>query len=185
MKSQDAVKTVFSYIKNEPVVHATGFISRFGQAAKDRPENFYMIGSMGLASSIALGVALCKPSQKIIALDGDGAVLMNLGTLATVGALKPENFIHLVIDNAGYESTGGQASHTKSVKLENIAKSAGYRYAKRVRTRFGLNRQMRKILNKKGPIFLLIRTSLDASAPPPRVQAAPEEITANFSRSIR
>ncbi len=185
MKSLDAVKTVFAHVNNEPVIHATGYISRYGQAAKDRPENFYMIGSMGMTSSIALGIALSKPGQKVVALDGDGAVLMNLGQLATIGALKPENFLHIVIDNASYESTGGQVSHTKTVKLEKIAKSAGYRWAKRVRTRWGLNRAMKKILAVKGPAFLLVRTKYDASAPPPRIVATPEEITASFSESLR
>ncbi len=185
MKSLEAVKAVFAHIQDEPVVHATGYISRFGQAAKDRPENFYMIGSMGMTSSIALGIALAKPGRKIVALDGDGAVLMNLGQLATIGALKPENFIHIVIDNASYESTGGQTSHTQTVKLEDIAKSAGYRYTKRVRTRWGLDRVMKKALTAKGPVFILIRTSSETAAPPPRVLATPEEITQNFSKSLR
>src|SRR5207248_1815831 len=108
--------------------------------------------SMGMASSIALGIALSKPQKKIIALDGDGAVLMNMGTLATVGALKPANFVHLEIDNARYESTGGQPSLTHRVKLEKIAESAGYSYAKRVTTVAGLDRELRLSLAKKGPV---------------------------------
>lgn len=185
MKSLEAVKMVFSYIKDEPVVHATGYISRFGQAAKDRPENFYMIGSMGMTSSIALGVAVSKPGKKVVALDGDGAVLMNLGTLTSVGSVKPENFYHIVIDNESYESTGGQASDSKKVRLDKIARSAGYRWAGIVRTKWGLDLQMKKLFARKGPAFLLVKTASDTAAPPPRVHATPEEITRNFSSSLK
>lgn len=185
MKSLEAVKVVFSHIQDQPVVHATGYISRFGQAAKDRPENFYMIGSMGMTSSIALGIAVSKPAKKVVALDGDGAVLMNLGALASVGSVKPENFYHVVIDNESYESTGGQPSDSKKVRLDKIARSAGYRWAKCVRTKWGLAREMKKLFSVKGPAFLLVKTSPDAAAPPPRVHATPEEITRNFSGSLK
>lgn len=185
MKSLEAVKTVFNHIHDQPVVHATGFISRFGQAAKDRPENFYMIGSMGMTASIALGVAVSKPGKKVVALDGDGAVLMNLGALASVGAVKPENYYHIVIDNESYESTGGQPSDSKRVRLDKIAKSAGYRWAKCVRTKWGLEREMKNLFKLKGPAFLLVKTVTDTAAPPPRIHATPEEITQNFSGSLK
>src|SRR3989338_9850814 len=84
MTSKKALEIIFSFIKKEAVIHATGYICRASQAVKDRPENFYMIGSMGIASSITLGVAIAKPKQKVIVLDGDGAVLMNMGSLATI-----------------------------------------------------------------------------------------------------
>ena len=183
--SRQAIETLYSTIQSEPVVCATGYISRSAQGAKDRQENFYMIGSMGLASSIALGVALCKPHKKVIALDGDGAVLMNLGNLATVGALKPKNFIHVVIDNGGYESTGNQPSHATLVPLEKIAQSAGYAYSRRVDHPAGLKKEMAAALSKKGPAFILVKVSSDTAPPSPRVHLAPEVITENFSKCLR
>ncbi len=184
MTSKEAVAILYSFLKKEPVINATGYLCRVSQAVADRPENFYMIGSMGMASSIALGVAVSKPKKKVIALDGDGAVLMNLGALPLVGVLKPENFIHIVIDNAAYESTGGQPSYTQTVKLEAIAKSSGYRYAERVSTPAAMKRAVPAILKREGPSFLLVRVAQDASDPSPRVVLEPDEITTVFSKSL-
>ena len=183
--ARQAIEIFYSFIKSEPVVCATGYISRSAQAAKDRLENFYMIGSMGLTSSIALGVALSKPRKKVIALDGDGAVLMNLGNLVTVGALKPENFIHVVLDNGGYESTGDQPSHAAAVPLDKIAQSAGYSYVRRVENSEALKKEVAAALSKKGPVFLLVKVVSDAAPPAPRVHASPEVITENFSKGLR
>ncbi|MBI3316343.1 MAG: sulfopyruvate decarboxylase subunit beta [Candidatus Omnitrophica bacterium] len=185
MTSGEAVKIIYSHIKKEPVVLATGYLCRAAQAVGDRPENFYMIGSMGMASPIALGIALSKPRIKILALDGDGAVLMNLGTLPVIGALKPANFFHLVIDNESYESTGGQPSYTAIVALEKIALASGYRTAKRVTSPGALRSAIKKLLSQtKGPAFLLVKTKEGPGCPPPRIQADPAEITRRFSESL-
>ena len=95
MKGTEAVEAVMSLIKDEPVVHANGYICRESFRRGDRKANFYMIGSMGLASSIGLGVALTQPEKKVVVLDGDGNVLMAMGTLAMIsasltGACTPE-----------------------------------------------------------------------------------------------
>ncbi len=185
MTSQEAIKIFFSFIQSEAVVCATGYISRSAQQAKNRPENFYMIGSMGLVSSVTLGAALCRPDKKWIALDGDGAVLMNLGTLATVGALKPANFFHVVIDNGGYESTGQQASHAREVALDRIALSAGYLAAGCADNEASLKQKMAVFLASKGPVFLRIKVLSDSVAPAPRIEATPEAITQNFMEALR
>jgi thiamine pyrophosphate-dependent acetolactate synthase large subunit-like protein len=95
-------------------------------AAKDRPENFYMLGSMGLACPIALGVALAQPKRRTIALEGDGSLLMQLGSLATIAMLKPKNLGIVVWDNAIYQITGGQRTATAGpADIVAIAKGAG------------------------------------------------------------
>ena len=106
----EAVKTVLSGLKgNEFIVSTTGMISReLYDIKEDDNKNFYMIGSMGCASSFALGVALQQNDKKVVIFDGDGALLMKLGTLATIGHYKPANLIHILFDNESYESTGGQ-----------------------------------------------------------------------------
>src|SRR5437899_9520186 len=81
-------------------------------AAGDRPRNFYTWGSMGLASSVGVGIALARPEVSVIVLDGDGSLLMNLGSLATIGLLRPRNFVLLVMDNHQYATTGGQPTPT-------------------------------------------------------------------------
>jgi sulfopyruvate decarboxylase subunit beta len=103
-----------------------GFPSRELYAVTDRSENFYMLGSMGLASSIGLGLALARPERRIIVLDGDGAVLMNLGTLATIAHHAPENYLLVILDNCCYGSTGSQPTCTHlGTDLEKMALGAG------------------------------------------------------------
>src|SRR5688500_19514508 len=90
-----AMASLLELLSDQPVIICNGFPSREAQKIADRPTHFYMIGSMGNASAIALGVALAKPTKQVITFDGDGNVLMGMGTLATVAALKPKNFIHV------------------------------------------------------------------------------------------
>ena len=85
------------------VISTTGMISREVFSHNDRQQNFYMIGSMGLASSFALGIAKSNPNKKIIILDGDGSFLMNLGSAACIGFYNAKNIIHIVLDNFSYE----------------------------------------------------------------------------------
>src|SRR5437899_610803 len=89
-----AIGAVLELLSTELVVVCNGFPSREAYALRDRPENFYMIGSMGAAASIGLGVALSQPTRKVVVLDGDGNVLMAMGTLGTIGALRPRNLVH-------------------------------------------------------------------------------------------
>jgi thiamine pyrophosphate-dependent acetolactate synthase large subunit-like protein len=84
-------------------------------AAGHRPQNFYMLGSMGLAFPIALGVALAQPSRRVFALEGDGSLLMQLGCLTTIATLAPRNLTMIVMDNASYQITGGQATPAAGV----------------------------------------------------------------------
>jgi sulfopyruvate decarboxylase subunit beta len=103
-----------------------GFPSRELFSVRDRPENFYMLGSMGLASSIGLGLALARPERKVMVLDGDGSVLMNLGTLATIAHYAPHNYLLVILDNGCYGSTGSQPTCTScGTDLALMAKAAG------------------------------------------------------------
>jgi thiamine pyrophosphate-dependent acetolactate synthase large subunit-like protein len=94
-------------------------------AAGRRAQNFYMLGSMGLALPIALGVALAQPSRRVIALEGDGSLLMQLGCLTTIAMLKPTNLTMVVFDNGIYQITGGQATPATGADLVAIARGAG------------------------------------------------------------
>src|SRR3954465_12352902 len=95
-------------------------------SAARRPQNFYMLGSMGLACPIALGVALAQPQRRVIALEGDGSLLMQLGCLATIAMLKPKNPAIVVMDNRSYQITGGQPTATAAgADVVTIARGAG------------------------------------------------------------
>jgi phosphonopyruvate decarboxylase len=108
------------------VVCTTGYTGRELYALKDAANHFYMVGSMGSAASFSLGLALTQPRRRLIVFDGDGAVLMRLGNLALVGANKPANFVHVVLDNASYESTGEQSTLSPFICLTGIARACGY-----------------------------------------------------------
>ena len=99
MDRKEAIEIICNCLTDEIVISANGFISRDLFSTLDKSTNFYMIGSMGLASSIGLGVALKNPKKQVIVFDGDGNVLMNLGSLVTIGSLKVKNFIHILFDN--------------------------------------------------------------------------------------
>jgi sulfopyruvate decarboxylase subunit beta len=127
MKRFDAIKRITDSINNEIIVSNIGAPSRELFNIKDRDENFYMLGSMGLVSSIALGIAISKPKKKVWCIDGDGSLLMNLGSLSTIANNQPDNFTLIVIDNGVYGSTGNQKTHTsKKTQLEIIAEGAGF-----------------------------------------------------------
>src|SRR5262249_278907 len=121
-------------LDGEPVIHANGYICRESCAIDDRPQNFYMIGSMGMASAIGLGLALARPASACRRFDGDGSRVMRLGTVGMVGRLGPRNFVHLVFDNEVYGSTGGQRSPSREVRLDRLARDAAYRTATAVTT---------------------------------------------------
>ena len=185
MKGTEAFQELLPLIKDaEPVVHANGFICRESFSLKDRKANFYMIGSMGLASSIGLGVAICKPEKKVIIIDGDGNVLMALGTLAMIAAEAPKNLIHVVIDNEVYESTGSQRSLSSKVQLEAIAKSSGYKNTIRVEKKDEIKVAFLKLKELPGPNFLLIKVKPCFEASTGLVTHTPEEITKRFMQAI-
>jgi len=127
MRRFEVIKAIVSTLDDELVVCNLGFPSRELFSIRDSERNFYMLGSMGLASSIALGLSL-GTQQTVVAIDGDGSVLMNLGTLSTIANYAPANLILVIIDNSSYGSTGDQPTHTGGVtNLADIARGAGVR----------------------------------------------------------
>ncbi len=128
MKRIEAISIIAEEAESQDalLVGNIGFPSRELCAVHDHPSNFYMLGSMGLASSIGLGLALARPDRKVIAIDGDGAVLMNLGSLATIADRDPENYLLVILDNGCYGSTGCQPTCTsRRADIARIAAGAG------------------------------------------------------------
>jgi phosphonopyruvate decarboxylase/sulfopyruvate decarboxylase subunit beta len=184
MKGTEAFKEIIPLLTDEPAIHANGYICRESFNIKDRKENFYMIGSMGLASSIGLGVAINRPDQKTIIIDGDGNVLMSMGTLAMIAAVAPKNLLHIVIDNETYESTGRQRSLSNSVSLEKVAQSTGYLQTKKVTNKNHIKEAFQELMRKDGPSFLLIKVEPSFDKSTGRVNHSPEEITARFMKNL-
>jgi thiamine pyrophosphate-dependent acetolactate synthase large subunit-like protein len=126
MQRLEATRIAVELAGESPIVGGVGN-STFDLIPFDRPANFYMWNSMGMASSIGLGLALARPDLRVVVLDGDGSILMNLGSLATERAAGVTNLVHVIWDNGGWEITGGQpAGSPFGVDLEAVARGCGF-----------------------------------------------------------
>lgn len=162
------------------VVSNIGYPSRELFSVKDRPENFYMLGSMGLASSIGLGLALARPERKVMVLDGDGSVLMNLGTLATIAHHAPRNYQLVILDNCCYGSTGRQPTCTSGrTDLAAMAEAAGIERVAQVDEAGKLSQAL------AGDSTAIVAKVEEGNATVPIISFPPEEILARFSRCAR
>ncbi len=167
MVREDIIKHIVAASGEDPIVSTTGKASRElfetrvanGQSHK---YDFLTVGSMGHSSSIALGVAINKPEQRIWCIDGDGAVLMHMGSMAVVGANKPANLIHVVINNGAHETVGGMPTVAANVDLVAVAKACGYPYAVSVDTFEALDRELEAAKTRKELSLIEVKCSIGA-----------------------
>lgn len=186
MLRKEAIAALYREIgPDRTVVLANGYVSRDGFNCAARASHFYMLGSMGLAASIALGVALARPESELLVLDGDGNLLMGLGVLPMVGSWQPRRFLHVVLDNATYGSTGGQPTVSPAVDLAAAARASGYRRGSSVSDEASLRRLAREWVGLDGPSLLHVRVSGEEPLAGRRVDLDPPDIARAFGRSIR
>ena len=182
MKRFDGIKDVMKHIEDDEIIVCNiGFPSRELYEIKDRFKNFYMLGSMGLASSIGLGLAISKVKEKVIVFDGDGSILMNLGSLVTIFNQNPKNLILIVFDNGCYGSTGNQCTYAQNVNLLEIAKSIGFKNS------YDYNEiDFKDILKKEeeNSIFIHYKV-LPGNANSPIIDMDPEKIKNRFIESLK
>ena len=187
MLAAEAMRLAFAAFGEDAVfVCANGYVSREAFNLADSPRNFYMLGSMGLASSIALGVALAKPELPVVVLDGDGNLLMGLGALTLVGTQRPANLFHVCVDNGVYASTGNQPTVAPTASLEGIAREAGYRWSQRAETPEDAEAKLAELAQQRGPAFL--RLLVEPQEHPRTFDRVPydcETIHARFAGSLR
>jgi thiamine pyrophosphate-dependent acetolactate synthase large subunit-like protein len=151
--------------------------------AGPRPQNFYMLGSMGLAAPIALGVALAQPQRRVFALEGDGSLLMQLGSLATIANSAPRNLTIIVWDNSMYQITGSQPTATAGkADLVEMAQAAGIGQSAWASDEADFERLVARSLNEDGPWF--IGTRIDGAAPAQQTPREPVIIKNNFMRGL-
>ena len=186
MTRLEATRIIVELAGDAPIVASLGHPAYDLFAAGDRPQNFYTWGSMGLASSIGLGLALARPDARVFVLDGDGALLMNLGSLATIGLLRPANLIVVVMDNEEYATTGGQPTPTAhGADLAAAAKAMGIAASVTVRNEEELRNVARpngargfqpsdsdgspeRLALQEGPLFIVAKVKESApTAKPP------------------
>ena len=155
------------------VIGTTGYTGRELYAVADRPNQLYMVGSMGCASSLGLGLSLALPEKRVLVADGDGAALMRMGNLATIGAYGGNNFQHLLLDNGVHESTGGQATVSPAVSFAAVARACGYREA----TEAGTSEELNSFLQgSSGPSLLHLKTTRGIPEGLPRPDVSPREV---------
>ena len=158
MKRIHAIEIILAHVGGDDlVVSTTGLTSRELYDCCDRPGNFYVLGSMGSASMIGLGIALNYARGKVIVLDGDGAALMRLQTLASIGHYRPPDLIHVVLDNARYDSTGGQPTISPTVHFAEIAQACSYASSATLTRQEDLDAVLCRCMRTPGPHFIHIK----------------------------
>ena len=168
---------------DEAVIGGIGHTNFDLWAAGRRPQNFYMLGSMGLAIPIALGVAIAQPNRRVIALEGDGSLLMMLGCLTTIGARQPENLIIVVMDNGTYEITGGQpTASSQGADLAAIARGAGIANSAWAADETHFETLVDQALATPGPHLIAAR--LTQAKPAGQTERDPAQIRDRFMRGL-
>ncbi len=167
MSREEIIRHIVAVAGEDPIISTTGKASRElfeireanGQSHKC---DFLTVGSMGHSSSIALGVAINKPDKRIWCIDGDGAALMHMGSLAVIGANKPTNFVHIVINNGSHETVGGMPTVAGDIDFVGIAKACGYPNAVSLDNEVDLNKALETAKKSNKLCFIEIKSALGA-----------------------
>ena len=161
------------------VVASTGKCGRELFSLDDRVQHFYQVGSMGCAAAMGLGVAL-NVNCHVVVLDGDGAALMKLGTLATVGASRPENLIHVILDNGTYDSTGGQPTCSSSVDFATVGSACGYACGFRCNSLDGFQEAFMSAVQIPGPHLIHMKIQPGSVSGLGRPTIKPKDVARRF-----
>lgn len=170
---------------NEAILGTTGKTGRELFTIADRPNHLYVVGGMGTASGIGLGIARALPGQPVVVLDGDGAALMKLGALATIGACQPANLLHILIDNESHDSTGGQQTVSSVVRFAEIAAASNYRNAWSLDRREDVAAAVKQLRNSPGPSLLHIKIKAGSPEKLGRPTVKPHEVKERFMAFLR
>lgn len=186
LNREDAIKLVMDNLSsNDVIISTTGKTSRElfeyrEELEQGHDKDFLTMGSMGHASQIALGVALQKPEKQIYCLDGDGAVIMHMGSLAIIGQQSPRNFKHIIFNNGAHDSVGGQPTAGFEIDLQLIAKACNYNTSFKAETVEEINEKMNLIKSAEGPALLEIKINKGARKDLGRPTISPKENKKKF-----
>ncbi|UPT74532.1 MAG: phosphonopyruvate decarboxylase [Elusimicrobiota bacterium] len=182
----EAIKLVAGLLrKDDLVVATTGKIGRELHDLGHRPGQLYVVGGMGCASAIGLGAALNRPERRVVVLDGDGAALMKLGALGTIGHYRPANLVHVVLDNEAHESTGAQATCSSTVDFAAVAAACSYASARRADTSEALTAAVKTALTEKGPSFIHMKVGVGSAAELGRPTVTPLQVKEQFIECLK
>ena len=190
MKREEIIKHIVDISKEDPIISTTGKASRelfeIREGNKQSHKyDFLTVGSMGHASSIALGVAINKPNTKVWCIDGDGAILMHMGSMAVIGNNKLNNFVHVLINNGSHETVGGLPTVASNIDFVSIAKACGYDYAISVDNFEDLDDELLKIKNNKKLSFIEIKSAIGARSDLGRPTTTAKENKENFMNYLK
>ena len=163
MRREEALEIILEFLPYDAIiVSTTGKTSREIYEIRERKKephkkDFLTVGSMGHCSSIALGLAISKPNRKVFCIDGDGALIMHMGSLSSVGKLNPKNFYHILMNNEVHESVGGQATASSNINFQKLTQSNGYNKSTFVEKKEELEIEMKYFLNEEGPNFIEVK----------------------------
>ena len=184
MNRSDLTRRLVAKLKSEEaVVGGIGHTNWDLWASGQRPQNFYMLGSMGLAAPIALGVAVAQPHRKVFALEGDGSILMQLGAFGTIATVAPKNLCVIIWDNGAYHITGAQQTLTATtVDLVAIARASGLKTSEWAADEDHFEALVDAALSEDGP--QLIAARVDHQKPAGTTDRDPGKIRLNFMRGL-
>ena len=190
MIREEIIEHIVNVTGEDPIVSTTGKASReLFEIREARSQghqyDFLTVGSMGHTSSIALGVAINKPDEKVWCIDGDGSALMHMGSLAVVGNVKPDNLVHIVINNSAHETVGGMPTVASTMNLVNIAKSCGYSYAVSVDNFDDLDKELELAKSRNELSFIEILSSIGSRKDLGRPTTTAIENKENFMKFLK
>ena len=169
----------------EAVIATTGMTGRELFALSDRPNHLYVVGGMGTASAIGFGIAHALPRQPVVVLDGDGAALMKLGSLATIGCYQPRNLLHVILDNESHDSTGGQQTSSPIARFAEIAAAANYQRAFAADRPDEIRECLKHLRGVPGPSLLHIKIQPGSPNDIGRPTVKPHEVKERFMDFLR
>lgn len=186
MPARHEALAVINSVKDGDTIQlaTTGKTGRELYEIEDASNNLYMVGSMGCVSSFGLGLALSQPDKNIVVIDGDGSLLMRMGSLATNGYYSANNMIHILLDNNAHESTGGQSTVSHNIDFVNIAASCGYTRAIHVHNLEELKACLQEWKKTKGLTFLYLKISMQSKDRLARPSIKPHEVKERLQRFI-
>jgi len=184
LKREKVLRTIVdSTGTGDLIIATTGYTGRELYSVADRPNHFYMVGSMGCAVSIGLGLAKIKTKARVIVVDGDGALLMRLGAITSLCNENPNNLIHILLDNNEYESTGSQKTVSNIVNFPQIASASGYSHVVNATSLSDLGQYLSSQENKLSFIYIPIESGFENSLPRPTI--TPPQVVSRFKKHIQ
>ena len=190
LRREEAIRQIARAAGGDPIVSTTGKASRelfeIREALKqDHSRDFLTVGSMGHASSIALGVALHRPGERVWCLDGDGALLMHMGAMAAIGQGRPRNLIHIVLNNAAHESVGGLPTAAGGLDIPAIARACGYPCALTAETAGALDEALREAKARQDLCLIEVKCAIGARSDLGRPTTSPQENKRAFMERLQ